>query len=340
PIPLAHSWWNWDNRPNTDAQKYQVAWGVNQEGSGRRSGPAYLADWIGDPSAPEAFAPPNPGPFPIVQENPIALDFPPFDYSFLLTLGPLDLADWDSLHVVGGWVIGRGLVDLRVQADNLLDAYHRDGGWGVPDVPPVPAFFYEAGDGCVELIWSDDAEVYQPFGGYRLYRSTFDTSGWELVSELDESAHSYTDSDVTRGFPYFYVLCSYDAETLIESQKTNYKQELDGAPIPVVPGWSPRVDWTSAVSVVPNPYRGSADWEVAHLDKLAFTNLPAVCDIHVYTLAGDHVVTLEHRSLGGDSGVEYWDLRNSLGRGIASGLYVYCVQTSARHVLGRFAVIR
>ena len=340
PIPLSHSWWNWANSPTFDALRYQYQWGDNQEGSGRLSGPAYLADWMGDPCAPEAFAPMNPGPFPVVQDNPLSMDFPPFDYGFLLTVGPVDLADGDSLHITGGWIIGRGLEDMRIQSDNLLDAYYRDGGWGVPDVPPVPTFFYEAGDGVIDLVWSDDAEVYQPFGGYRLYRSLFDICDWELVGEFGDETHSFTDSDVTRGFPYYYVLCSYDAETLIESQRTNYKQELDGTPIPVVPGWDSEEDWTGMVNVVPNPYRGSANWEVSHLDRIAFINLPAVCDIHVYTLAGEHVITLEHRDYGGDSGEEYWDLRNSSGRGVASGLYVYCVQTTDDHVVGKFAVIR
>ena len=341
PVPLSHTWWNWANQPESDASKYLFQWGDNQEGSGRQSGPAYLADWIGDPCAPEAFAPPNPGPFPVVQDDPLSMGFPAFDYSFLLTVGPVDLKDGDSLHIVGGWVIGRGLEDMRIQADNLLDAYCRGGGWGVPEVPPVPTFFYEATDGAVELVWSDDAELYQPFGGYRLYRSVFDVSQWELIAEFEEDTHEYTDTDVTRGFPYFYVLCSYDAETLIESQKTNYKQELDGTPLPVVPGWAPPgQDWTQTVDVVPNPYRGSADWEVAHLDRLAFVNLPTVCDVHIYTLAGDHIITLEHRDYGGDSGEQYWDLRNDSGRGIASGLYVYCIQTCDEHAVGTFAVIR
>jgi hypothetical protein len=340
PIPLSHSWWQYQYTPDTDQIGYDYQWGQNQDLSGLHSGPAYLADWIGDPSAPDAFQPDNPGPFPIVQDNPLALDYQPFDYVFLLTMGPVDLTDGDSLHIVGGFVIGRGLADLRQQADNLLDAYYRDGGWGVPDIPPVPTLFYEPGDGTVDLIWSDDAESYDPFGGYHLYRSVFNTTDWQLIADIGAGTYAYSDASVTRGFPYYYVLCACDAETGVESPKTNYKQALDGTPIPVVPGWASDADWTETISVVPNPYRGSAEWELPYSDRIAFTHLPPICDIRIYTLGGDHIVTLQHRSFGGDSGEEYWDLKNGEGRLVASGLYVYVVQTSDDQAIGKFAIIR
>lgn len=341
PVPLSHSWWCFQlSLPEDDETAYKIQWGNNQECSGRRSGPAYLADWMGDPSAPEAFQPMNPGPFPIVQDNPLSLDYLPFDYNFLLTMGPVDLADGDSLHIVGGFVIGRGLEDLRRQADNMLDAYYRDGGWGVPDIPPVPTFFYEPGDGAVDLIWSDDAEIYDPFGGYHLYRSVFNTTNWQLVAEPAAGTYSFSDSSVTRGFPYYYALCACDAETGVESPRTNYKQALDGTPIPIVPGWASDSNWQEMISVVPNPYRGSAGWEQSHADRIAFTHLPPMCDIRVYTLGGDHVVTIQHRSLGGNSGEEYWDLKNGEGRLVSSGLYVFVVQTTDDQAVGKFAIIR
>lgn len=341
PIPLSHSWWDWANdAAATDTMAYEVIWGTNMDYSGRVSGPEYLADWIGDPAAPLAFQPQNPGPFPVVHEHPLAQGYLPFDYRFLISMGPVNLADGDTLHVVGGWVMGQGLEGLRRNADAMLDAYYRDGGWGVPDVPPVPVFFYEAGEKSVELVWSDDTEWYEPFGGYRLYRSVFDTEDWDLIAELPGGVHSFTDSTVTRGFPYYYSLCTYDAETGLESGRSNYKQELDGTPIPVFPGWSSDSNWTENVRTVPNPYRISAAWESSYQNKIAFVNLPPICDIRIYTLSGDHVHTLEHRSFGGQSGEEYWDLTNQSGSSVCTGLYVYTVQTETAHFIGRFAVIR
>jgi hypothetical protein len=140
PIPVSHTWWNWEGDPGTDPEVYDYMWGHNPDASGQYSGPAYLADWVGNPNAPEVIIPQNPGPFPIVHDHPLALDYLQFDYRFLISLGPVEIEDGDTLHVVGGWVIGRGLDGLRMNADLLLDAYYRfyiwGGGTGVESPPP------------------------------------------------------------------------------------------------------------------------------------------------------------------------------------------------------------
>jgi hypothetical protein len=130
PIPLSHSWWNWESNPETDPERYQYAWGENPDLSGRHSGPAYLSDWVGNPNAPQAFEPENPGPFPVVHQIPSVLGYPTFDYRFLMGVGPVTLDDDDTLHIVGGWAIGEGLDGLRTSADLLLDAYWRQEMWG------------------------------------------------------------------------------------------------------------------------------------------------------------------------------------------------------------------
>jgi len=340
PIVMSHSWWNWESDPGNDIEKYNYMWGENPDQSGRHSGPAYYSDWIGNPNAPSAFEPANPGPFPVVHDNPIALGYPQFDYRFLICAGPVELADGDSLHFVGGWLVGLGLAGAREVADNMLDAYYRDGGWGVPKLPPAPILFYQAGDGFVQLEWGANAETYTPFGGYNIYRATFEPSGWTLMRTENAGTHSWTDTSVQNGFPYYYVVTAYDEVTTVESTKSNYRQTLEGTPVPVVPSWTIDAGWMDNVSVVPNPYRGSAEWEQTYFDKIAFINLPAMCDIDIYTLAGDLVVTLEHRSESGAVGTEYWDLLSRNEQEITSGLYVYRVATADDFVIGKFAIIR
>ena len=129
-IPLSHQWWNWEEDPGSDPQRYDFTWGLNPSSSGYGSGPAYMSGWVGDPCAPEAMTPQNPGPFPFVRDLPYGLGFPAFDYRFLISIGPISLDDGDSLHIVGGWVTGLGLEGLRMNADLLLDAYHRGSIWG------------------------------------------------------------------------------------------------------------------------------------------------------------------------------------------------------------------
>ncbi len=340
PIPLAHSWWNWESDPGSDIETYDYMWGANPDANGQYSAPLYLADWAGNEFAPEAFAPENPGPFPIVYNNPLALDYPVFDYRFLITAGPVNLADGDSLHVTGAWVLGLGLAGARVSADNLLDAYYRDGGWGVPELPPTPILFYEAGNGQVQLEWGANAESYPDLGGYNIYRGTFEPAGWVLVESLDPGIFSYTDTGVTNGFPYFYIVCAFDQETGVESTKSNYKQTIEGTPLPVTPVMAADANWKENVQVVPNPYRGSAAWEQTYLDKIAFTHLPAMCNIHIYTIAGDHVITLEHRSWSGNEGTEFWDLLSRNDQEVTSGLYIFRVETGDDFVIGKFAIIK
>jgi hypothetical protein len=340
PVPLAHSWWNWESDPGGDTEKTDMMWGENPDLSGRTSGPAFLVDWVGNPFAPSAFAPENPGPWPIVDDNPLAQGYPVFDYRFLLGMGPVNLADGDSLHIMGGWVMGLGLDGLRQSSDVMLDAYYRGGGWGVPKLPPTPILFYEAQDQNVHLEWGANAETYTPFGGYRIYRATFEPNSWQLIADIPVGTYTYDDNTVVNGFPYYYVVCAYDADTGVESTKSNYKQTIQGTPISVVPSWNATDDWKNQVAVVPNPYRGSAEWEQTYFDKIAFINLPVMCDIYIYTLGGDHVITLEHRGWAGDEGTEYWDLSSRNDQEIVSGLYLYRIETENDFLIGKFAVIK
>ena len=341
PIPLSHAWWNWESDPGIDIEKYDYMWGQFPDESGQYSGPAYLENWVGNENTPEARNTPNPGPWPFVYNNPLALGYPTFDYRFLPSAGPVTLEDGDSLFVVGGWIVGLGLTGTREAADQLLSAYYLDGGWGVPALPPTPVLFYEPQDNAVHLEWGANAESYSPFGGYNVYRSTYAPGDFELVATVTESGvHEYTDNTARNGFPYYYVVTAFDAETGVESTKSNYKQNLEGTPVAVTPNWDTDSNWTENVRVVPNPYKISAAWEATYFNKLAFINLPSMCDIHIYTLSGDHVVTLEHRDYTGDIGTEYWDLVSRNDQDVVTGLYVYRIETADDFMIDKFAIIK
>ena len=94
-----------------------------------------------------------------------------------------------------------------------------------------------------------------------------------------------------------------------------------------------------AVKVVPNPYIVSAAWEEDRFNRrLAFTHLPSRCTIDIYTLAGDHVVNLQHED---SDGQVFWNLKNSDEQNIAYGLYVYVVKTGdGKKKIGKFLVIK
>lgn len=100
------------------------------------------------------------------------------------------------------------------------------------------------------------------------------------------------------------------------------------------------------IRVVPNPYVVSAAWETSVYErKLMFNRLPDQCYIHIFTVAGDQVITLDHnlgsdRSMGED-GFEFWDLRSESDLDVAYGLYIYVVETvDGRTKQGKFAIVR
>ncbi|MDP3682901.1 MAG: hypothetical protein Q8S01_03125, partial [Ignavibacteria bacterium] len=101
------------------------------------------------------------------------------------------------------------------------------------------------------------------------------------------------------------------------------------------------------ISVVPNPYLGAASWEKRNLNfsgrgerKIDFINLPAKCEIRIYTMSGYLVKTLSKDSAPG-VGALSWNLVSEDGMDIAYGIYVYHVKAEGigEHI-GKFAVIK
>jgi hypothetical protein len=92
------------------------------------------------------------------------------------------------------------------------------------------------------------------------------------------------------------------------------------------------------VRVVPNPYVGYAKWDGdGGRRKLQFVNLPDECVIRIYTLAGELIRTLPHES---GTGSEDWDMLSEAGRGVASGVYLFNVDSQYGNRTGKFAVIK
>ena len=162
--------------------------------------------------------------------------------------------------------------------------------------------------------------------------------------------YKWTDARVLNGFDYVYVVTALTQRTL---------RVLNGVPItellesPILAGIDSVVtphsearNGGSSAWVVPNPFRAHAPWDrppvpgdtfARHLD---FMGLPrSKCTIRIYTLAGDLVQTLEHDGTQGD-GQARWDLISRNGQDIASGIYLFTVDSGGSHQVGRFVVMR
>jgi len=92
------------------------------------------------------------------------------------------------------------------------------------------------------------------------------------------------------------------------------------------------------VAVVPNPYRATEAWDPVTGHEIHFINLPTQAKIRIYTVAGDLVAELQHNDRVRD--FERWDLKNGNGQDVASGIYMYRVESGRLSRQKRFIVIR
>ncbi|MCK4632580.1 MAG: hypothetical protein KAT79_04875, partial [candidate division Zixibacteria bacterium] len=92
------------------------------------------------------------------------------------------------------------------------------------------------------------------------------------------------------------------------------------------------------IKAVPNPYYLFSNYD-ASLDKreMKFTNLPAECTISIYNLSGDQVRVLAKEDLTATQLT--WDLLNSYGVPVGSGIFIYVVDAPAfGQKIGKMAV--
>jgi hypothetical protein len=165
--------------------------------------------------------------------------------------------------------------------------------------------------------------------------------------------YQHRDERVLNGFLYFYSVTAFDINDTGEKDPiTGEMQKFalecrhvatsDQAVVPMTDA----VDGVGDVYVVPNPYYGSARWDLVpnprdptgtHVD---FMNLPrGNWTIRVYTVSGDLVRVL--RNDGNMSmGQMRWDLVSRNGQDIVSGIYLYTVESEYGNQVGKFVVLR
>lgn len=238
----------------------------------------------------------------------------------------------------------------------------------------------------------------QDFEGYRLYRTQagFDlTQSQDLqnslvvLAEFDSTGNSIGyntgfsevrldepvtfPNDTTRyyykfeiptllnGWQYVFSVTAFDEgdpendlDVLESSSIANYER--------IVPGTPAVEDENIEIGVYPNPYYANAVWDGSseRLRKIYFYNLPAECEIIIYTLAGDIVKNIIHdaSSNGSDTrwfqnyasdgkqqfagGEHAWDLVTDNDQAIATGLYLFTVKNSKTGDIktGKFLIVK
>ena len=140
---------------------------------------------------------------------------------------------------------------------------------------------------------------------------------------------------VLNGFPYDYAVVTYDVFP---------NDSLGTSPIdwvrvfPSVPPSSSAED----TYVVPNPYTRRTGWEVGEA-KIQFVNIPPNAVIRIYDASGGYINTVRpsYKIDGSQAGTADWNLRDSNGEDVVSGIYIYRIESgSGGKKLGRFIVVR
>ncbi len=220
-------------------------------------------------------------------------------------------------------------------------------------------------------LWRSESPEFDPasFSLLRQY-DVDDDLGFEFGTGLE---YSFTDSNLLHGKKYWYAVTSFGIPGVTVNviplpdnpgsfrTDTLYTEPLESAigrnatlvQLPFAPSSS-----AGKTIVVPNPYRvdgnytfESGGWEGRSIDwnewkrTIWFIHLPPVAVIRIFSLTGDIVATIRHddggrTEPGRPRGQEEWDMLSESGRVIASGVYVFSVESDFGTQIGTFAVIR
>jgi hypothetical protein len=194
---------------------------------------------------------------------------------------------------------------------------------------------------------------------------TIDSARFEYDTGLQ---YEFIDSNLVRGKTYVYSVTSKSIpnvvyRTLVSSTGETTRVRLDIEPLESAKRTNAvRIDLPfgvstkfGKVSVVPNPYRTDQDYKLENGGyegltaewketdrRVKFINLPDKCTIRVFSLAGDLVRTIEHDGGGGafPRGDRDMLLVSESNRALASGIYIFTVESTLGVQTGKFVIIR
>lgn len=302
----------------------------------------------------------------------------PIGSQFIISFGPFDINVGDTISFTVGEILGEGVEGALKNLDRLDWLISQN--FKVPSPPPKPPLRMVMKNHEVVLDWEPrdgdpNPEVYtdpyradssqQPFEGYRVYKSTKSAAGpWTLLAEYDVPGdkygyntglqREYTDKGLLNNFDYYYSITAFSKEDTVADFPSQESSIYTNAKL-AVPGTEPP-STVGQVAVVPNPYRGDIayqnfdpPWErptgtrenwMEQDRRIQFINLPASCQIRIYTLAGDLVYTIDHHNP--TKGYEDWNLTSYVGQAVSSGIYLFTCEdkTNGDVQTGKFVIIK
>ncbi|MCK4666483.1 T9SS type A sorting domain-containing protein [Candidatus Dependentiae bacterium] len=308
----------------------------------------------------------------IVSSYELSTRIQPDDYLVFCTFGPISLNPGEKYDFVWAFVFGEDEADWLKNAETL-QVFGQDPYYLMPPAPP--SIELSSQNNKVKIRWTrnrvevtegefdyssessiDPIRQEPDWDGYRIYRNmtgigTIEDGGWHFVTELNSTYiyetwgtipsdelnpefwkrtywAEFTDKGpgLYTGFKYFYSVVAYDISNSKSSPEENAKS--------IIVSGNNKVP-TNSVLVIPNPYKVFN--HPAFSEGVIFTNLPPICTIKIYTLNGELVKKIKHEN---QSGNERWDLNNDNGKKIASGIYLYTIESSQGIQKGKIAIIK
>ena len=296
----------------------------------------------------------------------------------IVSLGPYHLEKDDTLNFSVAIILGKGIQGIEDNERVLNVVRAKD--YKIPSAPPSPPLKVFTDNKQVNLNWYPEPgeinpedytdpyradSLFKPFEGYRVYKSTQSQAGpWTLLAEFDIPEddygsntgieYEYTDVGLLNNVDYYYSVTAFSKPDKVINFPP-LESSISANSHTVVPGTTPP-ETVGKVAVVPNPYRGdeayytyNPQWEkptgsrerwMEQDRRIQFINLPAECEIIIFTLAGDIVAKLYHNDPA--KGYEDWNLTSDVGQAISSGLYLYAVQDkrNGNTQIDKFVIIK
>ncbi len=202
----------------------------------------------------------------------------------------------------------------------------------IPQPPPPPSLFeVTSGGDRIQLTWSNNAESWPNFVGYKVYRAIHvpDTT-YELIFACGEGTNhpnivnKYDDTFAQRGFDYYYYITSFDDGSTNDIHPGVPLESSRFYTMTNEPAYLRRPAGKSMkdIRIVPNPYNIRArdiQYGASGPDRIMFLNIPAFCTIKIYTERGDLIKTIEHTDGSGDA---TWESVTSSRQVVVSGIYI------------------
>lgn len=162
--------------------------------------------------------------------------------------------------------------------------------------------------------------------------------------DADTTARVFVDLASIVGFQHEYAVTSIDTLTAVAADFA--ESPVDSSEIVRLLPSTPPAPNLERVVVVPNPYKGSAEWDTGPNDRrIHFMNVPSGSTVRIYTAAGELLRVLvqdPNAAPGGQTGELAWDLKNDQGRSVVSGIYIYSVHPADGRTpkKGHFVIIK